>query len=101
LKSVGTSLVVGIFGLGGGLLGFWLVARFPRLGPQTITASLVAVAAVFILQSPVPALTARVVSTFGVRSALLGVVLPSLTLLFWTAGCLVRSLVATATAYRR
>jgi hypothetical protein len=98
---VDISLVVSSFGAGCALLGFWLVARFPNFGPQSIAKSLVAVAAVFIFQSPVPALAARVGAEFGVASALLAVVLPSLVLLFWTTGCLVRSLVATATTYRR
>jgi hypothetical protein len=89
-----------MFGVGGGLLGFWLVARFPRLGPQSVAKSLLGVAAVFVLQSPLPALTGRVVGAFGVALALLVVVLPSLVVLFWAAGCLVRSLVATA-SYRR
>jgi hypothetical protein len=98
---VDPNVAVGIFGFGGGLLGFWLVARFPRLGPQSVASSLVAAVAVFIAQSPVPALAARVGTAFGVAPALLAVVLPSLILLFWATGCLVRSLVATASAYRR
>jgi hypothetical protein len=97
---VDTGLVVAMFGVGGGLLGFWLVARFPHLGPQTVAKSLLAVVAVFVLQSPVPTLTGRVVGAFGVPLALLAVVLPSLVVLFWAAGCLVRSLVSAA-AYRR
>ena len=95
------SLVVALFGLGAGLLGFWLAARFPAVGPQSLTASLVAIAAVFILQSPVPALAQSATAAFGTGFALLLVVLPSLMLLFWSCGCLVRSLVALASPYRR
>jgi hypothetical protein len=42
-----------------------------------------------------------VMSAHGVAVALLFVILPSLTLLFWGAGCLVRSLVLLAAPYRR
>jgi hypothetical protein len=42
-----------------------------------------------------------VISAYGVAAALLLVILPSLTLLFWASGCLVRSLVMLAAPYRR
>jgi hypothetical protein len=96
-----SSLTVPLFGVGAAALGFWAVARFPKAGPQSVTAAIVVAAAVFILQTPILGLVGPVVEAYGAPTALLLVILPSLTLLFWAAGCLVRSLVMLAAPYRR
>ena len=94
------SLTVAVFGVGAALLGFWTVVRFPTLGPQRVSSALVVGAVVFVVQAPVLGLVGPVELAFGIPGALVFVVLPSLTLLFWATGCLVRSLVALAAPYR-
>ena len=90
-----------VFASGAALLAFWAVARFPSLGPQSVLTALVATAAAFVLMSPLPGIVASVAASSGAAAALLFVVLPSLTLLFWTMGCLVRSLVSLAAPHSR
>ena len=97
---MGATSVLGVFAVGAALLGFWTVARFPSVGPQTVPSGLIAAAAVFVLQAPLLSLVGSVAFSLGVAAALLFVVLPSLTLLFWASGCLVRSLVALIAPYR-
>jgi hypothetical protein len=94
-------MVVLLFGVGAALLGFWTVVRFPSLGPQTLTAALITAAAFFVLQWPLLAFVDPVIATAGVPTALLFVILPSLALLFWSSGCLVRTLVALIAPHRR
>jgi hypothetical protein len=88
------------FATGAALLGFWTVARFPFVGPQTFGSALVLVVAAFVLQSPLLTLVGPVITSVGVPAGILFVILPSLTLLFWTLGCLVRSLVALMAPYK-
>jgi len=95
------TLTVDVFGVGAAaMLGFWTVVRFPTLGPQRVSSALVVGAVVFVGQSPVLGIMEQVKLALGIPPALLFVVLPSLTLLFWATGCLVRSLVALAAPYR-
>jgi len=94
-------LVLFGFAIGAALMAFWTVARFPSLGPQTFRSALLATVAVFMLQTPVAGIVGNVAASHGVPAALLLVVLPSLTLLFWTSGCLVRSIVAMIAPHRR
>jgi hypothetical protein len=89
------------FATGAALLGFWAVARFPAFGPQTFGSALVLVVAAFVLQSPLLTFVGPVITSVGVPAGILLVILPSVTLLFWTLGCLVRSLVALMAPYRR
>ena len=95
-----TSVVL-LFASGAALLGFWTVARFPSIGPQTFRSALLATVGVFVLQSPLAGLVGNVAASRGVAAALMFVVLPSLTLLFWTSGCLVRSIVGMIAPHRR
>ena len=97
---MGSSLIVPLYGAGAAALAFWAVARFPGVGPQSVKSALVVAAAVFVVQTPLLGLVGMVVNDYGVPVALLVVILPSLTLLFWGAGCLVRSLVMLAAPYR-
>lgn len=90
-----------VFATGSALLGFWAVARYPALGPQSFRAALLATAGAFVLQSPLPSIVASVTASAGAAAALVLIVLPALTLLFWTSGCLVRSVVALVAPYRR
>jgi hypothetical protein len=90
-----------LFATGAALLGFWTVARFPSVGPQSFLSALLAIAATFVVMAPLPSVVASVAASTGAAEALLFVVLPSLTLLFWASGCLVRSLVALIAPHRR
>lgn len=92
--------VVLLYGVGAALLGFWLVLRFPALGPQSLQSAMLVVVAVFILQSPFLLLVGPVKDEAGIPAALLGVILPSLVTLFWSAGCLVRNLATLISSYR-
>jgi len=98
---VNPTLIISCYGVGAAALAFWAVARFPSLGPRGVGSALVVAAAAFVVQAPLLGLVDRVVLELGVAGALLLVILPSLTLLFWACGCLVRSLVSTAAPYRR
>ena len=95
------TVAVTLFGIGAATVAFWAVARFPGLGPQTVTKALIVVAAVLILQTPLLSLMPPAVGAVGPGGALLVVATPSLALLFWACGCLVRSLVLLAAPYRR
>jgi hypothetical protein len=92
---------VTLFGVGAAALGLWAVARFPERGPKTVRSAGITVIAVMILQSPFLRLVHPVAVGHGVATALLLVVLPTLTLLFWATACLVRSLVLLMAPYRR
>jgi hypothetical protein len=94
-------MTVSLFGLGAALLAFWTVARFPAIGPQTVKSAVVVTVVILVLQTPTLRLVNPVLNDYGVPAALLAVVLPSLTVLFWACGCLVRSLVLLAAPYRR
>jgi hypothetical protein len=83
-----------LFAIGAALLAFWIVTRFPAYGPQTFGSALLATAAAFLLQAPLPSAVSTLASSEGVGAALVLIVLPSLVVLFWTSGCLVRSVVA-------
>jgi hypothetical protein len=98
---VSSTLVLFAFAIGAALLAFWTAARYPSVGPQTFRSALLATVAVFMLQTPVAGIAGNVAASRGVPAALLLVVLPSLTLLFWTSGCLVRSIVAMIAPHRR
>ena len=92
--------VVSLYAIGAALLAFWLVVRYPALGPQSLQSAMLVVVAVFVLQSPVLLLVEPVEVAAGSPVALLAVILPSLVTLFWSAGCLVRNLATLITPYR-
>jgi hypothetical protein len=94
-------MAVPLFGVGAAVIAFWAVARFPALGPQSVKSAILVAAAIFMLQTPALGLVSPVLERFGVAPALGFVVLPSLTVLFWATGCLVRSFVMLAAPYRR
>jgi hypothetical protein len=54
-----------------------------------------------VLQTPILAAVPPVVSAAGVPAAILVVILPALTFLFWALGCVVRSVVLLVAPYRR
>ena len=90
------TLVLGMFTAGAAMLALWIVVRFPSLGPRTVTAALVAgvVAATglqlaLLLIDPVAGS-----GHYGVVAALMLVVLPALTAMFWTLALMLRLLAA-------
>ena len=90
-----------LFAVGAALLALWTLARFPRLGPQTIRQAVIAVAAILLIESPVLAGSDAISRSVGDAAALLFVILPFLTLLFWASACLLRSLVGLLAPYGR
>jgi hypothetical protein len=90
-----------LFAVGAALLALWTLVRFPALGPQTIRQAGIAVAAVLLAESPVLAGSDAVSRSAGDAVALLFVILPFLTLLFWASACLLRSLVGLLAPYVR
>jgi hypothetical protein len=92
---------VTLFGVGAAAIGLWAVARFPERGPQSVRSAGIMLIAVMILQSPFLRLVHPVAVNHGIPCALLLIVLPTLTVMFWAAACLVRSLVLLMAPYRR
>jgi hypothetical protein len=90
-----------LFAVGAALLALWALARFPALGPRTIRQGVVSVAAMLLIESPVLAGSDAISRSAGAGVALLFVILPFLTLLFWASACLVRSLVVLLAPYVR
>ena len=89
----GNTILVG-FCLGGAALALWLLVRFPEAGPRRLTSVIVAAIAVgFVLSAASPIFQALIgLGGLAVPLALLGIVLPALTLAFWVSGCLLRAL---------
>jgi hypothetical protein len=95
------ALTISVFGIGSAALAFWVVVRFPSFGPQTFPLALLLMGAASLAQPVLLGLVRPMMGTLGVPGALLLVILPALTVLFWTAGCMIRSLVALAAPYER
>jgi hypothetical protein len=95
------SLAITLVAVGAAALALWLLARFPSFGPQTLGRATLLVAAAFVLQTPILSAVPPVVGALGAPAAVLLVILPALTLLFWALGCVVRSLVLMVAPYRR
>jgi hypothetical protein len=96
-----TSIVVPIFAVGSATLGLWILARFPSFGPRSVVGALVLAAATVAAQTPLLRLVPVAAAAGGAPAALMLVILPALTLLFWSVGCVFRSLVLLLDPYRR
>lgn len=89
-----SSKLIAAYCLGGAGLAFWVLLRFPRFGPRTILGAAAAVIAAFAVAAVVPSLLQASIaggSRAGGILALLGLVLPTLAAMFWSAGCLLRA----------
>ena len=88
------TLVLGLYAVGAAAIALWLVVRFPSIGPRTVTTVIVAgVAAAVGLQlalALIDPVAHRV--PYGVVAALMFVVLPALTAMFWTLALMLRLL---------
>jgi hypothetical protein len=77
--------------VGSALLAFWIIARYPARGPQSVRSSTVACAlSLLLLQLVAPALRWATAATDS-ATALLVVVVPVFVWTFWSAGALVRA----------
>ena len=76
------------------MLGFWSALRWPERGPQHLASSLctilLAMAAVLVT-APLVQLVIGSCGEYGPALALLSVVLPTLTFVFWAAACMIRA----------
>ena len=80
---------------GGALLGLWALVRFPGRAPSTIPGASVAVLAAFAGAAIIPVLLSAIVNRGGEAGGVVGLVmlvLPALTAIFWSSGCLFRAL---------
>jgi hypothetical protein len=85
-----------IYACGAALLAVWLVVRFPTFGPSSIMGSTGLLIAAFGVASVVPAFVQWLVaggSLIGGFFALVGLVLPTLALMFWAAVLVFRACV--------
>lgn len=88
------TLVLAVYAVGAAAIALWLVVRFPSIGPRTVTMAVVAgVAAAVVLQLSL-ALIEPVAqhAPYGVATALLLVILPALTGMFWALALMLRLL---------
>ncbi len=85
--------LISAYCVGGALLGLWLLVRFPRVAPRTLLGSGAALLAALLVAAVVPVGLQAVVATAGrpgALVALLGLVLPTLAAIFWSAACVLR-----------
>lgn len=87
-------MVIVAYAVGAAAIAFWLVVRYPSLGPQQLRTALGAALVTIVLEQPLLLLLGLVRSTSGRAAAVLLVGLPLLTMIFWSSGCLVRAAVA-------
>lgn len=84
-----------VYTCGAAVLAIWLVARFPRFGPSTILGATGMLLAAFAVAAIVPAVVQTLVGDDGNRMggfvALVGLVLPTLAAMFWSAARLLRA----------
>lgn len=88
------TLVISLYAIGAAAIALWLVVRFPSIGPRTVTMAVVAgvVAAVGLQVSLVLIDPVATRAPYGVATALMLVVLPALTGMFWTLALMLRLL---------
>jgi hypothetical protein len=83
-------VVVSGFAVGSAVIGFWFAVRFREHGPRSLRSALLALlAALLMLNASVP-LVGIAALELGSAAALLGVVLPTLALFFWSCACAMR-----------
>jgi hypothetical protein len=80
---------------GAGLLALWLISRFPERAPRRLAVAVANVVAALVVGwsvGPVVTLLAAH-NTNGLYGAVFGILLPSLTYMFWSFASLLRILV--------
>lgn len=78
------------YAIGAAALGLWAVVRHPSRGPQSVGGAMLVAACSFAVLLASGPLTRAAVAAAGPGAALLVVVLPTLTLAFWSAAHVVR-----------
>jgi hypothetical protein len=91
---VSSTSITAVYVCGAAGLAFWLLVRFPSVGPRKLRSAIVAAAVGAMLQWPLLMLLDAVRATSGRAAAIVFVGLPLLTILFWSSGCLVRAAAA-------
>ena len=88
------TIVLAFYALAAAAIAMWLVVRFPSLGPRSVSMAIVAgvVAAVGLQLSLVLIDPVAARAPYGVAVALMLVVLPALTGMFWTLALMLRLL---------
>jgi hypothetical protein len=76
--------------VGAALVGFWSVVRFPELAAWSRESAAVVLAGACVLLAAMAPLSGLAMAHVGIQGALLLVVLPTLTTVFWAAGSLIR-----------
>jgi hypothetical protein len=89
-----------LFLIGAACLALWVVARYPSFGPQRVGPALVLVIGAFAVLAATDGLTGTVARWRGAAAALMLVVLPVLTLVFWACARLVRAFVTMLSPFR-
>jgi hypothetical protein len=83
-----------LYAIGGALLALWVIARFPTFGPRTMLGAGVAFGLPLLLEPALPPAVGLAEHAAGHTGALLFVVLPFLTFVFWASGRMLYCLVA-------
>jgi len=91
---LGTATVVPLYAIGAALLALWLLRRFSTFGPRSTVGAAAIFGFALLLEAGLPAATKLAEHGVGRPGALLLVVLPFLTLVFWSAGRVLHCLVA-------
>lgn len=76
--------------VGGALLGLWGFVRFPRLAPPDAGRAMLALLAALVGLSLVPSVLGYAIDhggKAGALAALLTILLPAVTVLFWSVAC--------------
>jgi hypothetical protein len=93
---MGVQAVLSIYAVGAAALALWLVVRFPSLGPRGLAgafvAGLVALLGTQVSLALIDPVAER--EPYGVVLALMLVILPALTAMFWAAALMLRALAA-------
>lgn len=82
-----------LYCIGGAILGLWALARFPSRAPSKLSSAMLALLAAVAATAAVPAVLGYCINHGGKVGGffgLVGLVLPTLTVLFWAAGSLFR-----------
>jgi hypothetical protein len=91
---VSLTLVLSLYAVGAAAIALWLVVRFPSIGPRTVTMAVAAgvAGAVGLQLSLVLIDPVAQRAPYGVAAALMLVVLPALTGMFWALALMLRLL---------
>lgn len=89
---MGVEAVIELHVVGAALLALWTIVRFPELGPRRPTTAIGLLVGAGVAMSLAQLAVAAAAAALGPGAALVLVVLPTLTAVFWTAGCLFRVL---------